>query len=461
MGESKQVVPCLEIVDGPEKGRSIELREGSVTLGRSSENDILLKDPLLSRHHCRIEFSKGIIKVIDLDSANGTMVNGVEIKEQALHGGDKVQIGDTVLSVSIPHPKPVVDVASSSKPLVDIDFGGQKTNAPAQSQASPAGTVVDLGFDKPEGEGKTDKGPNWRPLVWGLAAVAILACAVSVIMRTPDDAVQGPISKPHEPVLLPFEVDYEKVEADTNSVFRYHMSLSASGLLAIEIDDLSENRHVRKDAVVSSNSIQRLAKSIDRSGFFKLDEIPAGIAPEGRLDHKDITIVANRKARRLSVENRVEPQIFEDVRELLETFGKNELGIWAIQYPREKLVEMALEAYTRARNLYEERGIAHGNIFEAVKNYKESSFYLETVDPKPDFYADSLTGLEEAEAELSRRYEEQRFKADRAINLKDWQTAAEELRILREQIPDADDPRNADATRKLLDVENRLKKGKK
>lgn len=457
------------VVEGPDKGRRIDFKEGSVSLGRSGDNDCCLADPVLSRRHCRVEFAGGVLKIFDLDSANGTYVNDAEVRDAVLKNGDKIQIGDTVLALSMPSAKtasaPLVDIASSA-PLVDIassvpQASSPAPQAPAADKGAAPGVVVDLGFDKQEGEGGGARGPNWRPLVWGLAAVAVLAVAVSMIMRAPEEDAAAVISKPVEPSLLPLVVDYEKVEAGTNSIFRYHMSLSESGLLAIEIDDLAEDRHVRKDAVVPSNSIARLAKNIDRSGFFRLDDIPSGIAPEGRLDSKDITIVANRRVQHLKVENRVEPSIFEDVREALETFGKNELGIWAIQYPREKLVEMALEAYTHARNLYEERGIAHGNIFEAVKSYKESAFYLETVEPKPDFYADSVSGLAEAEEELARRYEEQRFKADRAINLKDWQTAAEELRILREQIPDDDDPRNADATRKLLDVENRLKKGRK
>ena len=46
---------------------------------------------------------------------------------------------------------------------------------------------------------------------------------------------------------------------------------------------------------------------------------------------------------------------------------------------------------------------------------------------------------------------------DRALNLTDWETARRELRILCELIPDAKDPRHAEATAKLLDVETRLK----
>ena len=466
MSEEIIQAPFAEVVAGPDAGRRTPLREGSTTFGRSGDNDVCLLDPVLSRHHCRVDVAGGAVKVVDLDSANGTYLNGSEIHESAVRNGDTIQVGDTVIRFVLEGAQP----GGASAPAPDLARAGLPPTPPASAQPggpSPASAasapvpVVDLGFDSHDSDmSSSAKKPNWRPLIWGLAAVAILAAAASVIMRAPDEPPAPAILRPQEPALLPFEVDYEKVVAGTGSVFRYHMALNAAGRLSIEIDDLAEDRHVRKDAEVSSNSVIRLASQIERAGFFRMDEMQPGIATRGDLDLKDITIVADRRVKRIRVENRVEPSVFGDVREALETFGMNELGIWAIQYPRERLVEMAEEAFTRARNLYEQRGIAHGNIFQAVRSFREASFYLETVEPKPDFFADAVTGLNEAEEELNRRYEEQRFRADRAINLKEWQTAAEELRILREQIPDPDDPRNADATRKLLDVENRLKKGK-
>ena len=86
---------------------------------------------------------------------------------------------------------------------------------------------------------------------------------------------------------------------------------------------------------------------------------------------------------------------------------------------------------------------------------------LDTVNPKPDGY-DSLTArLREAKEELDRRYREQCFRADKAVNLKDWPTALLELRVLCDLVPDDRDPRHAEANAKLLDVEARQKEGGK
>ena len=484
--QTPPILPLLIAEAGPDRGREITVPEGEISLGRSSQNDVCLVDPILSRHHCRISFHDGVLSVEDLDSANGTLVNGNEVKQAELHDGDTVTIGDTVLRVryapqavqaEIAAP-PVIDlgpstVADENAPAsasVPVDSPKSKIESPVapgtqdsslvsrhSSLGGEAAPVVDLGFDKAAANASDAKKPNWRPLIWGLGAVAILFLAVSLILRSPEEEQAPVIQTPKEPPLTPLEIEYEKVEASTDGVFRYRMILDADGHLAVEIDDMNEDRHVRKDTVLASNKIERLAKELDKSGFFYLTDKYEGVAPEGVLGSLDITVIANKRVKRVEVLNRVEPDVFRNVRESLETFGKNELGIWAIQFSREKLVELAEESLTRARNTFEERGIDYGNTYLAIKRFEEAAFYLDTVDPKPDFYGDIVTGLNQAREELNAKYEEQRFLADRAINLKDWTTAARELRILREMIPDRDDERHIEAGRKLLDVENRLK----
>ncbi len=487
------ILPILVAEAGPDRGREITVPEGEISLGRSSENDVCLVDPILSRHHCRVSFHGGVLSVEDLDSANGTLVNGDEVKTAELHDGDTVTIGDTVLRVrnaaaggsqkaevksqkseggsqksEVGSPAGSGDdAAAAGAPLIDLgppaDQGpGTKDQGPGTKDQGPgtSAPVVDLGFDK-AADGEDAKKPNWRPLIWGLGAVAILILAVSLILRSPEEEQVPVVQAPKEPPLTPLEIEYEKVEASTDGVFRYAMRLEADGRLSVEIDDMNEDRHVRKDAMLASNKVERLARDLDKSGFFHLADKYEGVAPEGVLGSLDITVIANRRVKRVEVLNRVEPDVFRNVRESLETFGKNELGIWAIQFSREKLVALADEALTRARNNFDERGIDYGNTYLAIKRFKEAAFYLDTVDPKPDFYGEIVTGLSKAEEELNTKYEEQRFLADRAINLKDWQTAARELRILREMIPDRDDERHIEAGRKLLDVENRLRSKEK
>ena len=110
--------------------------------------------------------------------------------------------------------------------------------------------------------------------------------------------------------------------------------------------------------------------------------------------------------------------------------------------------------------MWEDREVQHGNLFGAVSAFKEAIFYLQTVDPKPACIQDARRGLEDAQRELDRRYADQRFLADRAINLGQWETAQRELSVLLELIPDRGDGRNREASAKLMDVEKRMKGGK-
>ena len=90
----------------------------------------------------------------------------------------------------------------------------------------------------------------------------------------------------------------------------------------------------------------------------------------------------------------------------------------------------------------------------------EALVFLDTVDPKPPEYDGYVAALAKAEKELDVRYREQRFKADRALNMADWPTASIELQRLCQLVPDRDDDRNIEAMDKLNDVERRMKGGR-
>lgn len=70
-----------------------------VTLGRDPDNDLPLADVKLSRHHCRILRTPEGFLLEDLESRNGTFVNGIQIRRHLLSLGDAVMIGVTSLSI--------------------------------------------------------------------------------------------------------------------------------------------------------------------------------------------------------------------------------------------------------------------------------------------------------------------------------------------------------------------------
>ena len=95
----------LHIIGGPEKGLSFELGAGSISVGRGPENDIQIEDPSVSRNHLRISCTQGRYLVEDLESYNGTLVEGKPIPAGRGHEvseGHVICLGDTSLVLGGP-----------------------------------------------------------------------------------------------------------------------------------------------------------------------------------------------------------------------------------------------------------------------------------------------------------------------------------------------------------------------
>jgi hypothetical protein len=78
-------------------GRAQTLGRSPTTLGRALDNDVILDDRRVSRHHAQISMEAGGVWLTDLASANGTWVNGQRIVRQALKPGDVVSLGGVEL----------------------------------------------------------------------------------------------------------------------------------------------------------------------------------------------------------------------------------------------------------------------------------------------------------------------------------------------------------------------------
>ena len=87
--------PRLVVLSGPLKDSTIPLPEGEITIGREASNGIAVTDPSVSRKHCRLSYQDGRFRVQDLDSRNGTLVNGTGVEEQWLRHGDEIAAGDS------------------------------------------------------------------------------------------------------------------------------------------------------------------------------------------------------------------------------------------------------------------------------------------------------------------------------------------------------------------------------
>jgi pSer/pThr/pTyr-binding forkhead associated (FHA) protein len=72
-----------------------------LTLGRSPDNDLILRDPATSGHHARFERRGTQFFVVDMGSTNGTLVNGEPVQERELKHGDRVTVGQNQVKFSV------------------------------------------------------------------------------------------------------------------------------------------------------------------------------------------------------------------------------------------------------------------------------------------------------------------------------------------------------------------------
>ncbi|MFN7731785.1 MAG: ATP-binding protein [Pirellula sp.] len=102
----------LLVIRGPGVGTQFSLREGVLRIGRDSSCDLHFDDSETSRNHAEMHWTEGHCVIRDLNSSNGTLVNGKKIQECVLENGDRVQIGKRVMVYrpTLQAPKPVSNV---------------------------------------------------------------------------------------------------------------------------------------------------------------------------------------------------------------------------------------------------------------------------------------------------------------------------------------------------------------
>lgn len=104
----------LLIINGPGRGTRINLRPHRIpyVIGRSVGSTIRLDDTEVSRRHAEIEFVDNEFRITDLNSANGTFLNGNQIQSQTLQNGDSLRMGSTLVSFQGPEQTVVTQAAS-------------------------------------------------------------------------------------------------------------------------------------------------------------------------------------------------------------------------------------------------------------------------------------------------------------------------------------------------------------
>src|SRR5216684_1620644 len=90
----------LETDEGADAPFRFRILPGSIkTVGRSTGADFTVDAPLVSRVHCRLSAGATALEVIDLESTNGTFVNGERVDRKTVKTGDRIGVGRVELIV--------------------------------------------------------------------------------------------------------------------------------------------------------------------------------------------------------------------------------------------------------------------------------------------------------------------------------------------------------------------------
>src|SRR5215467_11887883 len=87
----------FQVLEGIDKGRVYREMTTPVTIGREEGNVLRLNDERVSRFHAKVQFDNGEVILTDLESTNGTRVNGNVVQIRRLRPGDRIGVGRSLL----------------------------------------------------------------------------------------------------------------------------------------------------------------------------------------------------------------------------------------------------------------------------------------------------------------------------------------------------------------------------
>jgi len=150
-------------------GSAYELAGDLITIGRASDNMIVIRDPSVSSHHAQLQLVGETYQLKDLDSTNGMQVNDISTTETALRFDDRIRFG-AVEALYEPDE-------SGSRPLPQLD---EIEANPAELSAAPA----DFANASPFPRQKDQKDPTRTAIFIGSAIVLLvfLGSMIAVLM---------------------------------------------------------------------------------------------------------------------------------------------------------------------------------------------------------------------------------------------------------------------------------------
>jgi MoxR-like ATPase len=146
-------MPRITFTSGPREGKAYTVPAEGLTLGRDYSSDLQLDDTKVSGRHAMIRFDSGRWWVYDLESSNGTRLNGESARAGSLASGDSIQLGGCALVFELepdedePEGPPVIEATEPRSVSLrsDIRRGEDAKTGPIPGGTTPAGDTALVG----------------------------------------------------------------------------------------------------------------------------------------------------------------------------------------------------------------------------------------------------------------------------------------------------------------------------
>mgnify|MGYP006281062749 CR=1 FL=1 len=276
--ENDPIYPRLTVLEGPSTGQEYLLNKLRNSIGRSTKNSVVVPDETMSRQHMEvIQQPDDTYSIKDLQSVNGTYLNGTKIREADLFHGDRIEVGETVLQFVIPGESPRSE--HRNRRLVPAPDAADDSAEQTTSSSQPV-------RPKTVGEQSPDKFGIWLNRIIFAAVILIVPLAATFVyltLRGPsevDEAKVAETRKARQAFLAGVEAVKEREWSHARTKFETARELDPelpgvnAQLKRLDVESTAEKSLEKARAALEENKSQHaidLAEAIPRDSVYYED----------------------------------------------------------------------------------------------------------------------------------------------------------------------------------------------
>ncbi|RMD73375.1 MAG: FHA domain-containing protein [Lentisphaerae bacterium] len=437
----------IVFANGEDKGKEIELAPPFISIGRETDNDIVILKAEVSRYHAKIEKDGNIWVIRDLNSSNGVYLNGKKIDASApLSHKDEIRIGDAEFLI------------------IDEEHA---------DEAAPTGDADAAEKGKDEASGKKEEGSQSSKRVKLLAAILIgmlLAFALIFVLSAPPQKRKNQGSAKerlaqylaHRPLFLLYREEKSGRNPKTQefNIEQQVYSLEEN-VLKVTLINLKDGIRLKNRAIrLTEEEIDELKQT-----FLLPDDFVKEVSPPPKQNAEyneriQIVLMCGKRGNALEYVNQTLniPPIVSQLMSRLKAMVESKLDVPLIS--KQEAFARGKELYDLALRLFNERTVAPENLYSAIQKSQEALVMLEQYPENPPYYS-KLKVLHDKAVELHRKQIDE-IKSKAAVAEK---VNSEEAKILYSEIlkriTNPDDPDFRYAKEKLYFLNKRLQKKRK